>query len=144
MAAGTRCLLVCTCQRKPGLARVIKFDLRPALGTVTGIALLAVASLMYVITGVAAAAGGRCLLLYNTVAVTGSARNLPMLVKQGKPGGVVVEYSLFPAIHAVAGIALLAILSGMNVRSLVACNASCLRKFIDLPGVTAAAGDFAV
>lgn len=144
MTAGAGRLLVRAGQRKSGLAGVVEFDLRPAFRAVAGIALFAVAPLVDVVTGVATAAGSRCLFRHYAVAVAGPARNLRMLVPQHEAGGVVVEYSLFPTVHAVAGIALLTILAGVDVRSLVTRDAGCFGKLVNLAGVATAAGDLAV
>lgn len=99
---------------------------------------------MNVIAHVAAAACGGRLLGDYAIAVTGPAWHLRMFVPQGKVSGVVVEYSLFPTVDAVAGIALLAIFAGVDIGSLMACDTGRLGKLVDLSCMTTAAGHLAV
>lgn len=118
---------------------MIEFNLLPGLILMAGFALLAIAAMMHIVIRMAAVAAGRRIILHCTAGMTGSARNLGVLVGQGKPGGTVIKHQRFPAVHAMAGIALAAVFARMHICRFVTIDTGRVTEFIYLPGMTTAA-----
>lgn len=132
--------MVFTGERKTRLTSVIKLNSVPAGALMASLALVAIASLMHVIVAVTVPTLHRGNFCHYTIGVTCPARRFRVLETQWELGGVVVKNTLAPTILGVTGSAVLAIFAGMHIRCLVAGYAVGGRKFVNLPGVTTAAG----
>lgn len=144
VAAGTRQFLMLAQKGKSHLLGMVELGFFPLYWRMAAVALLAVAAQMDIVVRMAAVTGQRVIALHHPVAVAGATRQFAVTMHQGKVCGVVIENEVIPAIHRMAGIALLAILARMHVRCLVAAHTGGFLKLVPLAYMATAAGDFLV
>lgn len=144
VATDTNQLRVRAGKRESRFGPMVEFDLAPGLILMTGFTLLAIATMVDIVIRMTAVATGRGIVLHGSAGMAGAARNLGVLVGQGKAGSAVIEHGLFPTVHAMAGIALLTIFTGVHVSGLVTTDTGHVTEFIHLPRMTAAAGHLTV